>query len=130
LNFYRALEASVGGVQGAKARREALFSKVPTESVRPVYAEVRDFSDERRNWRLLDVNRKLRASARARYGSLLSIQGSAAAALDHLAREGRGKAAHADVVSLEYDRFASLAEQVLDAELLEYFARIAIEANW
>jgi hypothetical protein len=129
LNFYRAFEAVVGAQQGALQLREGLFSQVPTTSVRPVYAIARDIRGEKRP-RLLDLNGDLRLRARRRYAFLLKVHKSSNAVIAHLAREGRGKAAHADVVSLEYDRLHELADQALDAALLEYVARIAIDAQW
>ena len=78
----------------------------------------------------VNVTRSLKTSAMRRYRALLRSHGSANAALAFLYWEGRGKAAHADRSSLEYDSGSLVAAQLEDATLLRFLARAAIERAW
>ncbi|MER3423876.1 MAG: hypothetical protein C4293_12230 [Nitrospiraceae bacterium] len=61
---------------------------------------------------------------------MIEKYGSPKGALDFIYREGRGKSAHADKKSLEYDMARFIGDQLRDAELLRYMARVAIEKAW
>ena len=78
----------------------------------------------------VNVTRDLKTFAKKRYRALLRSHGSADAALGFLYWEGRGKAAHADGSSLEYDSGSLVAAQLEDATLLRFLARAAIERAW
>jgi len=77
----------------------------------------------------VNVSASLRRVALSRYKALVANKGSSDAALDMLFWESRGRAAHADRSSLEYDSGFLVAEQLLDATLLQYAARVAIESS-
>jgi len=58
------------------------------------------------------------------------VTGGEDAALDWLYWERRGKAAHADRSSLDFEGLAAFADQIDDAALCQYMARVAIERMW
>ncbi len=57
--------------------------------------------------------------------ALTLAHGTEKAAWDALHQMRRGKAAHADHNAIEYDQLNSLPEQVRDAQLLRFMARVA-----
>lgn len=126
LNFWRAME----GVTTPQVR-EALFTDLHSRRTAAVWTQVtrlRKGPDFR--YRLVDGCRALRRIAVRRRDELLGLHGTAKAAMDHIYWEGRGKAAHADRKSLEYDMAAFIGDQLRDAELLRFMARVAIEEAW
>ena len=58
------------------------------------------------------------------------MHGTTKDALDWLYWERRGKAAHADKSSLDFEGLSSFSDQVSDAILFQYMARVAIEHKW
>jgi len=120
LNFWRSVEAVT-----THKSRVALFETLPSHNVAPVWATA---------WgpqpKTVNVARGLKGNAVARYRHLVKNHGSASKALDAIYWEGRGKAAHADKRSLEFDSGFLVAAQLHDAELLRFFARVAIERAW
>lgn len=55
---------------------------------------------------------------------------TAASALQFLYEMRRGKAAHADKVTADFDHLAQIATQAADAKLLRYMARASLERAW
>ena len=72
----------------------------------------------------------LKRHALLRRRELISLHGNTNAALDFLFRERRGKAAHADKSSLDFEGLSSFSDQISDAILCQYMARVAIEHTW
>ena len=62
--------------------------------------------------------------------SRLSIAPRVVHALDWLFWERQGKAAHADKSSLDFEGLSSFSDQLRDAILIQYMARVAIEQTW
>lgn len=120
LNFWRAVEAVT-----TRATRLSLYMSLPKVRTAPVWAEA--FGVEQKT---VNVARDLKTTAMRQYRVLQTARGSKRAALDFLYWEGRGKAAHADRRSLEYDSGSLVAAQLEDATLLRFFARVAIERAW
>ena len=126
LNFWRATEApSPRSCVRTKSTRASLFSSLEHARVAPVWAVSTGVETS-----TVNVTRSLKTSAMRRYRALLRSHGSANAALAFLYWEGRGKAAHADRSSLEYDSGSLVAAQLEDATLLRFLARAAIERAW
>jgi hypothetical protein len=128
LNFWRAMEATTD-----KADRYTLFESLESQRVRPVWTKIYTHRKRSRSItgvKLVDSTRALRRRALGRRDELTRSHGATKSAFDWLFWERRGKAAHADRSSLDYDGLSSIAEQVKDASLLQYMARAAIEANW
>jgi hypothetical protein len=129
LNFWRATEAATSGV-GNSAAREAerlrLFGDLPRLRVQPIWLEV----DRRGRTTRRNSLTPLRREALRHWEWLVTAHASERAALDHLYWNRRGKAAHADTNAIEFDQVGTLGEQLRDAVLLRYLARIAIEQHW
>jgi hypothetical protein len=125
LNFWRAIEAVA-----SRNERESLFSSLPNGKVAPVWTSIVQVPIRKHRRREIDATRPQRRLALARRAELIGTHGSPAAALAYLVAQGRGKAAHADQMSLEYDLASELGAQLQDAELIRYMARVAIEGLW
>jgi hypothetical protein len=121
LNFWRATEAVT-----TQAERRALFKTLGSQQVAPVWATAYRLHEQR----TINMVRRLKTAAVRHYKTLLAAHGSSDAALDYLYWEARGKAAHADRKSLEYDSGTLVAVQLGDATLLQFMARVAIEQAW
>jgi len=125
LNFWRAIEAVT-----PKDDREKLLSDLHLARIAPVWSEAaRTVFPNITRWRL-NASRNLRRIAIHRRDELTAKHGSVKSALKFIYDTGRGKAAHADRESLEYDMAAFIGDQLRDAELLRYMARVAIERAW
>jgi hypothetical protein len=120
LNFWRALEAVT-----THASRVKLFETLPTRRVAAIWATAWGAQPTTVNLAL-----SLKRKAMVRYRHLVASHGSALKAIDAIYWEGRGKAAHADKRTLEFDSGFLVAAQLHDAELLQFFARVAIEEAW
>ena len=125
LNFWRAIEAVT-----SQAQRRQLFADLHLLRARPVWSRHYPRRIGRRHFSRFNVVARLRRRALSRWDRLCAIHGSTDAALDHLYRDKRGKAAHADRHALEYDGLGTLADQLRDADLLKYAARVAIDRVW
>jgi hypothetical protein len=127
LNFWRAIEAVTD-----IAERYAIFENLERSRIKPVKTRsvvirppaVPDVRTVRNSAALLKRHALLRRR------ELIIIHGDTKAALDWLYRERRGKAAHADRSSLDFDGLASFSDQLRDAILFQYMARFAIEHTW
>lgn len=129
LNFWRATEASASGVgnsNACKAERLRLFKELPRTRIQPIWLEVQ----RRRSVTRRNALAPLRREALRHWRHLVSFHASEGDALDHLYWTRRGKAAHADTNAIEFDQIGTLGEQLRDAVLLRYLARVAIEAHW
>jgi hypothetical protein len=128
LNFWRAVEAAT-----TKTQRYEIFRNLKNAKALPVRTHVRRFgnkpgkgtTESRRN---ATVDLKQRALKRRQH--LINLHGGEDAALDWLYFERCGKAAHADKSSLDFEGLSSFGDQVADAALFQYMARVAIERNW
>jgi hypothetical protein len=125
LNYWRALEAVT-----TRQQREALFEDLPGLHARPVWARSHPRKIGRRHFARFNATARLRRRALRHWGDICRKYGSAPAALKHLYFDKRGKAAHADIQALEFDGLSTLTEQLRDAELLRYCARVAIDRAW
>ncbi len=125
LNFWRAIESV-----STKADREVLFANLHSAKIAPVWTEVIRIPITKHHRRKFDATRPLRRLSLKRRDELITEFGSPKAALDFIYWEVRGKAAHADKKSLEYDMARLIGDQLCDAELLRYMARVAIEKAW
>lgn len=96
----------------------------------PVWTEATRIPITKYRPQRLDACRLLRKVAIRRRDELVAKHGSIKAALKFVYEEDRGKAAHADRISLEYDLAEFVGDQLQDAELLRYMARVAIEHAW
>jgi DNA-binding TFAR19-related protein (PDSD5 family) len=76
------------------------------------------------------VARILRRRALKRLKKLIAKHGNATSALNDIYLQRRGKAAHADNFTVEFDALGEVPEQIQDAELIKYMARVAIEQHW
>jgi len=121
LNFWRAVEAVT-----TRAERRALFTTLLSQRIAPVWATAYCL----RGPVTMNIARRLKTDAVRRYRTLVSALGSPDAALDYLYLEARGKAAHADQKSLEYDSGTLVASHFVDATLLRFLARVAIDQAW
>lgn len=119
INFWRAFEA----IANTPQLRATLFSDLPNGRLAPIYSL--SYPDTG----LINLMLPLRRRAVARRKRLLATHGTADAAVRFLHALRRGKAAHADQVTLEYDYLSDLRGQFEDAELMRYMARVAIEKN-
>ncbi len=126
LNYWRAIEAIF---RSAKARA-AFFACLETFSVVPVWAWSGKFQAERGQRHRINIAARLRTFALRRWRQLMADHVSAESAGLYLYEKRRGKAAHADRESLEFDHSADVAQQYSDAMLLRYAARVAIESAW
>lgn len=125
LNFWRAMEAVT-----PSSERETLLADLHLGRLSPVWTEATRIPVIKHRPRRLDACRLLRRVAIRRRDELIAKHRSAKAASRFIYEEGRGKAAHADRKSLEYDMVAFVGAQLRDAELLRYMARVAIERAW
>lgn len=125
LNFWRAIEAVT-----PQSEREALLTDLHLACASPVWTEATRIPITKYHPYRLDACRLLRKVAMRRRDELVAKYGSIKAALKFVYEEGRGKAAHADRISLEYDLAEFVGDQLQDAELLRYMARVAIEQAW
>lgn len=125
LNFWRAIEAVAD-----KATRQSLFAGLDQRKVAPVWTTLHRIPVLKFRQRTINATQPQRRLALARRDELVVQYGSQDAALNHIVDQGRGKAAHADQISLEYDLASELGTQLRDAELLRYMARVAIEDRW
>jgi hypothetical protein len=127
LNFWRAIEAVT-----TKTERYQIFETLEHSRIKPVWTRsllirplgVPDYRRVRNSSALL----KRRALRRRR--ELIGLHGSTKDALDWLYMERRGKAAHADRSSLDFDGLSTFSDQISDAILFQYMARVAIEHTW
>lgn len=127
LNFWRAIEAVTN-----KTERYSMFENLAGSRIRPVWTRsliirppgLRDY------WRTRNDSASLKRRALNRRKELIELSGSTHGALDWLYTESRGKAAHADKSSLDFDRLSSFSDQIRDAQLFQYMARVAIERTW
>jgi hypothetical protein len=127
LNFWRAIEAVT-----TKTERYAILETLKHSRIKAVWTRsllirplgVPDYRRVRNSSALL----KRRALSRRR--ELIGLHGSATNALDWLFWERRGKAAHADKSSLDFEGLSSFSDQIRDAILIQYMARVAIEQTW
>ena len=128
LNFWRAIEA----VTDTVAERHAVFENLERSRIKPVWTRslvirspgVPDVRRVRNSARLLKRHVLLRRR------ELITMHGTTKDALDWLYWERRGKAAHADKSSLDFEGLSSFSDQVSDAILFQYMARVAIEHKW
>lgn len=127
LNFWRAIEAIVG--PSLKARND-FFDTLETTRAAPVWAYGVRVGVETDREVYSNIVASLRRFALAHWRRLVVAHTSVELAVKHLYDMRRGKAAHADRVSLEFDFSADVAQQFADAALLRYAARVAIEADW
>ena len=125
LNFWRCMEAVT-----TKAEREEIFTNLHLAKVAPIWTEATRIPILKYKTGNFDAVRLLRRAALQRRHDLIQKHGGAKEALDFIYWEGRGKAAHADKKSLEYDMAMFIGDQLRDAELLHYMARVAIETSW
>jgi hypothetical protein len=125
LNFWRAIEAVT-----PRSERETLLADLHLACPASVWTEATRIPITKYHPRCRDACRLLRKVAMRRREKLIAQHGSIKAALKFIYEEDRGKAAHADRISLEYDMAAFVGEQLQDAELLRYMARVAIEHAW
>lgn len=125
LNFWRAIEAVT-----PRPETETLLADLHLACPAPVWTEATRIPITKYRPRRLDACRLLRKVAMRRRDELVAKHGSIKAALKFVYEEDRGKAAHADRISLEYDMAAFVGDQLRDAELLRYMARVAIERAW
>ena len=125
LNFWRAFEAVV-----PRAERNTLFALLHARKVAPVWTRATKIPVTKHRARTINASRYLRRAALLQRDVLVARHGSSEAALKDIYEQGRGKAAHADTISLEYDLSSALGEQLRNAELVRYTARVAIEACW
>lgn len=122
LNFYRSIEATRESVN-------YIFSNLAKYRPSPVWSHI-SVGRPPKTYRTVDAISYLRRTALNRRANLISQNGSEQAAVRFLWDVQRGKSAHADKQTLEYDYAATLGEQILDACLLQYMARVAIERVW
>lgn len=128
LNFWRAIEAATN----TTTERYAIFENLERSRIKPVWtrslvirpAGVPDLRRVRNSAVLL------KRHALHRRKELIITHGSTKAALDWLYWERRGKAAHADRSSLDFEGLSSFSDQISDAILFQYMARVAIEHGW
>jgi hypothetical protein len=125
LNFWRAVEAVT-----TRDERLSIFANLHSAKVAPVWTETIRIPVPKHRRRRIDANRPLRRLALRRSNELVAKYRSPKKALDNMYWETRGKAAHADKKSLEYDMASFIGDQLRDAELLRYMARVAIEKAW
>ena len=125
LNFWRAVEAVT-----SRFEREAIFAGLHTANIAPLWTESVRIPIHKHRRRKIDAMKPLRRLSLRRRDELIENFGSPKAALDFIYWESRGKAAHADKKSLEYDMARFIGDQLRDAELLRYMARVAIENAW
>jgi hypothetical protein len=121
LNFWRAIEASLTPKAG-----NHLFARLPIIRIQPIRTQMQGPP----KYTNINYARHLKRTALARRTELLAAHGTAERSLRWLYTERRGKAAHADVHSLDMEGLTSLGDQVADALLLQYMARGAIEQSW
>ncbi len=126
LNFWRAMEA----VKRTKEQRYNLFESLEKTAPIPVWTEITRLNEKRFEHQRVNAALSLKTRAVKHKQVLVKAYGSAEKVLDMLYWERRGKAAHADKHSLEYDGLSSLGDQLRDATLLQYLARIAIQEEW
>jgi hypothetical protein len=99
LNFWRALEAVT-----TKHTRKSMFDDLVARYARPVWSRRTVSGHQRRKtFSHFNATARLRKRALRRWHHLVTAYGSAGAALDHLFWDKRGKAAHADITSLEFE---------------------------
>lgn len=127
LNFWRAIEAVT-----TKTERYAMFQNLEHSRIKPVWTKILTL---RRPGivdyvRVRNSSALLKRRALRRRNKLIALYGTANAALDWLFRERRGKAAHADQSSLDFEGLSSFNDQISDALLFRYMARVAIEVKW
>lgn len=125
LNFWRSIEAVT-----TKASRYELFDQLDGRRALPIWSTVRSFSALNPTISRTNAANSLRRRALRRRDELMRREGTPAAALDWLYWERRGKAAHADKSSLDFEGLATFADQLADSILFHYMARIAIEEHW
>jgi hypothetical protein len=121
LNFWRSVEAAT-----SQPEREAIFARLESSRIKPVWTQPRAIERER----IVNTSKTLKRMALRRRRALIAAHGTEKAALDWLYFERRGKAAHADRSSLDFEGLSTLADQLQDAFLLQYMARVAIEQTW
>lgn len=127
LNFWRAVEAVT-----SREQRYTTFKTLDSSRISPVWSRslvirppgLLDY------WRRVNDSALLKRQALQRRKKLIETCGTSDKALDSLFWDARGKAAHADKTSLEYDGLASFDNQIHDALLLQYLARVEIERTW
>ena len=122
LNFWRAIEAVTTIDDRAK-----MFRDLESQRISPIWTEAEGPTLPLRK---LDAARLLRRESIRRRDDLVAEHGGPQAALNAIYWEGRGKAAHADRTTLEFDMAGFVANQLRDAEFLRYMARVAIERAW
>jgi hypothetical protein len=107
------------------AQRYEIFADLQQKRVTPVRTRLRTVPE-----RIVDSALILKRLAQSRRKTLISQRGGTGKALDWLYWERRGKAAHADKSSLDFEGLTSLGDQVQDAFLFQFMARVAIEDTW
>ena len=127
LNFWRAIEAVT-----TKTQRYAMFADLEHSRVKPVWTKILMPGKPgiAAYIRVRNSAALLKQRALGRRNRLIALYGSASAALDWLFWERRGKAAHADQSSLDFEGLSSFNDQISDALLFRYMARVAIEGKW
>lgn len=127
LNFWRAIEAVT-----TKTQRYAMFADLEHSRVKPVWTKILMPGKPgiAAYIRVRNSAALLKRRALCRRNRLIALYGTAKAALDWLFWERRGKAAHADRSSLDFEGLSSFDDQISDTLLFRYMARVAIEAKW
>lgn len=127
LNFWRAVEAVTN-----KNERYRIFANLEDCQIKPVWTRslIIQPPGSTDYWRTTNDSRVLKRRALRRRKELINLSGSTDRALDWLYMESRGKAAHADRSSLDFDGLSSFSDQVRDAILFQFMARVAIERTW
>lgn len=125
LNFWRSAEALY-----TKKQLAHVFSQLDVIDAQPVESSERVVIKGKSVTKCINSMVALKRIALARRLELIKIHGDANKALDWLYWERRGKAAHADKYSLEYDGLDSFADQLKDASLIQFMARHVIEHSW
>lgn len=107
-----------------------VFTQLQSKCPLPVETSERMHHKTKTEIKDKDVMVDLKRLAMERRDDLIRTHGEVEKAFKWLYWERRGKAAHADKYSLEYDGLESFADQIKDASLFQYIARIAIEETW
>jgi hypothetical protein len=127
LNFWRAMEAATTETEYRKIFETLEHSRIKPVWTRSLLIRPLGVPDYRR---VRNSSTLLKRRALRRRGELIGSHGSAKDALDWLKWERRGKAAHADKWSLDFEGLSSFSDNIRDAILLQYMARVAIEQTW
>jgi len=123
LNFWRAIEAV-----STRFEQQRIVESFEETRIAPIWTSIYDHS----SWPvpIIDAGRRMKRDAIIRIQALRKEFGSDEKVLGYLHKMRRGKAAHADLYSLEYDGFEFIVDQIMECRLFQYLARLAIERYW